>query len=131
MKTSDHPQTAEKPEICNSHPIGRAIRLLGDVWTLMIVYTLLSGPKRFGELLDTMGNVSPKTLSQRLKMLEENGFVDRMAFAEIPPRVEYNLTEKGLALVDVIKAIDQFAMQYLADSDQSSPVSTSTPQSCK
>lgn len=131
MKTSSHAQITEKLEVCATHPIGRAIRLLGDMWTLMIVYTLLSGPKRFGELLDTMGNVSPKTLSQRLKMLEENGFVDRIAFAEIPPRVEYNLTEKGLALVDVIKAIDQFAMQYLADSDQSSSVSTSTPQSCE
>jgi len=97
----------------------------------MIVYTLLSGPKRFGELLDTMGNVSPKTLSQRLKMLEEIGFVDRLAFAEIPPRVEYNLTEKGLALVDVIKAIDQFAMHYLTNNDQMSSSSPSTPQSCE
>ena len=131
MKTSSHTQTSEKLEICNTHPMGRAIRLLGDMWTLMIVYTLLSGPKRFGELLDTMGNVSPKTLSQRLKMLEEGGFVDRLAFAEIPPRVEYNLTEKGLALVDVIKAIDQFAMQYLADSDQTSSASSTTPPSCE
>src|ERR1700746_924166 len=129
MKTTNHAQTAEKLEICGSHPIGRAIRLLGDVWTLMIVYTLLSGPKRFGELLDTMGNVSPKTLSQRLKMLEENGFVDRLAFAQIPPRVEYNLTEKGLALVDVIEAIDQFAIQYLSDNDQISSSPPSTPQS--
>ncbi len=55
----------------------RAMRLLGDTWTLMIVYTLLGGPKRFGELLETLGNVSPKTLSQRLKMLEEIKFVDR------------------------------------------------------
>jgi len=78
-----------------------------------------------------MGNVSPKTLSQRLKMLEEINFVDRLAFAEIPPRVEYRLTEKGLALVDVIKAIDQFAMRYLADSEQTSPTSASTPQSCQ
>lgn len=131
MKATNHAQTAEKLEICDSHPIGRAIRLLGDVWTLMIVYTLLSGPKRFGELLDTLGNVSPKTLSQRLKMLEESGFVDRIAFAEIPPRVEYNLTSKGLALVDVIKAIDQFAMQYLSEGEQSSPVSSSAPQSCQ
>lgn len=131
MKATNHAQTAEKLEICDSHPIGRAIRLLGDVWTLMIVYTLLSGPKRFGELLDTLGNVSPKTLSQRLKMLEESGFVDRIAFAEIPPRVEYNLTTKGLALVDVIKAIDQFAMQYLSEGEQSSPVSSSAPQSCQ
>ena len=131
MKTSSHAQTAEQLETCGTHPIGRAIRLLGDMWTLMIVYTLLSGPKRFGELLDAMGNVSPKTLSQRLKMLEEIGFVDRLAFAEIPPRVEYNLTEKGLALVDVIKAIDQFAMRYLTDSEQTSSLSSSAPQSCE
>ena len=131
MKISSHAQTAEQLETCDTHPMGRAIRLLGDMWTLMIVYTLLSGPKRFGELLDAMGNVSPKTLSQRLKMLEEIGFVDRLAFAEIPPRVEYNLTEKGLALVDVIKAIDQFAIRYLADSEQTSPTTPSTPQSCQ
>ena len=131
MKTSSQAQTTEQLETCDTHPMGRAIRLLGDMWTLMIVYTLLNGPKRFGELLDAMGNVSPKTLSQRLKMLEEIGFVDRLAFAEIPPRVEYNLTEKGLALVDVIKAIDQFAMRYLADSKQTSSTSPSTPQSCE
>jgi DNA-binding HxlR family transcriptional regulator len=118
MKTSNHTQTNEQLEICETHPMGRAIRLLGDTWTLMIVYTLLNGPKRFGELLDAMGNISPKTLSQRLKMLEEISFVDRLAFAEIPPRVEYSLTDKGLALVDVIKAIDQFAMRYLVDSEQ-------------
>ena len=131
MKTSSHAQTNEQLETCDTHPIGRAIRLLGDMWTLMIVHSLLSGPKRFGELLDAMGNVSPKTLSQRLKMLEGINFVDRLAFAEIPPRVEYRLTEKGLALVDVIKAIDQFAMRYLADSEQTSPTSASTPQSCQ
>jgi DNA-binding HxlR family transcriptional regulator len=129
MKTSSNAQISEKLENCGTHPMGRAIRLLGDMWTLMIVYTLLSGPKRFGELLDAMGNISPKTLSQRLKMLEEIGFVNRLAFAEIPPRVEYNLTGKGLALVDVIKAIDQFAMQYLTDSDQTSSSSPSIPQS--
>ena len=127
MKTLNHAQATENPDTCDTHPMGRAIRLLGDTWILLIVYNLLSGPKRFGELLDAMGNVSPKTLSQRLKMLEEIGFVDRLAFAEIPPRVEYNLTGKGLALVDVIRAIGQFAEQYFADSDQSSCSSPSTP----
>src|SRR6266702_7586786 len=131
MNTPDHSQTTEQLETCATHPVGRALRLLGDVWTLIIVYTLLSGTKRFGELLEAMDNISPKTLSQRLKMLEEIGFVDRLAFAEIPPRVEYNLTEKGLALVDVIKAIDQFAMRYLTDSEQTSSSSPSTPQSCE
>ena len=97
----------------------RAIGLIGDRWTLFIVYNLLSGPKRFGELL-TMGNVSPKTVSQRLKMLEKIGFVERHAFAEIPPRVEYHLTEKGQALVDILQAISQFGERYLAD-DEISP----------
>ena len=64
----------------------------------MLVNTLLSGPRRFGELMEALGNVSPKTVSQRLKMLEEIGFVQRQAFAEIPPRVEYRLTEKGLGI---------------------------------
>lgn len=94
----------------------RAISLIGDRWTLSIVYTLLNGPRRFGELL-TMGNVSPKTVSQRLKMLEEIGFVERHAFAEIPPRVEYHLTEKGQALVDILSAIKEFGERYLADSE--------------
>jgi len=80
----------------------------------MIVYTLLTGTKRFGELLEAIGNVSPKTVSQRLKMLEEIGFVQRQAYLEIPPRVEYRLTEKGLALVDIMEAIKQFGQRYLS-----------------
>src|SRR5438128_10506657 len=87
------------------------------MWTLIIVYTLLSGTKRFGELLQALGNVSPKTLSQRLKMLEEIGFVQRQAYLEIPPRVEYRLTEKGLALVDIMEAIKQFGERYLSEGE--------------
>jgi len=111
--------------------MGRAIRLIGDMWTLMIVHNLLSGPKRFGELLEAMGKVSPKTVSQRLKKLEEIGFVERQAFAEIPPRVEYCLTEKGLALVDILEAIKQFGERYLADSESGSPTSPSSPPCCQ
>jgi DNA-binding HxlR family transcriptional regulator len=110
-------KTTEQPETCATRPLGRAMRLLGDVWTLIIIYTLLSGPRRFGELLEAMGNVSPKTLSQRLKMLEEMLFVERRYFAEIPPRVEYRLTEKGLALVDIMEAIRQFGERYLPDAE--------------
>ena len=124
-------RTTEQPETCATHPMGRAMRLIGDMWTLMIVYNLLSGPKRFGVLLDALGNVSPKTVSQRLKMLEEIGFVERRAFAEIPPRVEYHLTEKGLALVDIMEAIQQFGEHYLADSEPASPTPPSAPQSCQ
>jgi DNA-binding HxlR family transcriptional regulator len=121
MTTPDQTPIMEQAETCATHPVGRALRLLGDVWTLLIVYTLLSGTKRFGELLQVMGNISPKTLSQRLKMLEEMGFVQRQAFLEIPPRVEYRLTEKGLALVDIMEAIKQFGQRYLSEVEPPSP----------
>jgi DNA-binding HxlR family transcriptional regulator len=127
MDITNLPQTTEKREICATQPLGRAMRLLGDVWTLMIVYTLLTGTKRFGELLAAMDNVSPKTLSQRLKMLEEMGFVQRQAFAEIPPRVEYSLTEKGTALVDIMEAIKQFGQRYLSEVEPPLPDTASTP----
>src|ERR1700730_2777054 len=131
MNTTDHSQKTEQSETCATHPVGRAMRLLGDVWTLLIVYTLLSGTKRFGELLESMGNVSPKTLSQRLKMLEEIGFVQRQAYLEIPPRVEYRLTEKGLALVDIMEAIKQFGERYLSDVEPTLPDVSSTLPSCE
>lgn len=130
MNTPDHIRTTEQGETCATRPLGRALRLLGDVWTLLIVYELLSGTKRFGELLEAMGNVSPKTVSQRLKMLEEIGFVQRHAFLEIPPRVEYRLTEKGLALVDIMEAIRQFGDRYLSDVE-SPPNVPPAPSSCQ
>jgi DNA-binding HxlR family transcriptional regulator len=93
--------------------MSHAINLIGDVWILLIVINLLQGPKRFNELRDLVGHISPKTLSQRLKGLEKIQFVERRAFLEIPPRVEYHLTKKGLALGDVIRAIEQFAEENL------------------
>ncbi len=112
---TNHVQSIEEPHDC-SGLMERAIRLLGDMRMLMIVYQLLNGPRRFGELQEAMSNVSPRTVSQRLKQLEESGFVQRQAFAEIPPRVEYRLTEKGLALADIMTAIQRFAEQHLAES---------------
>lgn len=70
--------------------------------------------QRGAHLARVVGNVSPKTISQRLKLLEEAGILERHAFAEIPPRVEYRLTEKGAALGDVITAMGTSAQRYLA-----------------
>ena len=130
MRNKKHQHNPDQEaDDCTVHvPMQRAMSLLGDTWTLMIVYNLLSGSRRFGELRDAMGNVSPKTVSQRLKMLEEDGFVDRHAFAEIPPRVEYQLTEKGLALAGVLEAIRQFSDRYLSD-DEGTSTSASVPPS--
>jgi DNA-binding HxlR family transcriptional regulator len=116
MKINGNIITPAMPEACCETPMGKAIRLIGDVWLLLIVINLLRGPKRFNELRDLLGHISPKTLSQRLKLLEEIGFVERRAFAEIPPRVEYHITEKGRALGEVIEAIEQFAEQNLGNS---------------
>ena len=121
------PSTGKEETTCTSHSMVRAIQLIGDRWTLFIVYNLLSGPRRFGELL-AMGNVSPKTVSQRLKMLEKIGFVERHAFAEIPPRVEYHLTEKGQALVDILQAIRQFGESYLADDEAEAITPLASPE---
>ena len=123
----------QEANTCSTHaPMRRAMSLIGDMWTLMIVYNLLSGPRRFGELREAMGNVSPKTVSQRLKMLEEDGFVDRHAFAEIPPRVEYQLTQRGQALADILEAIRQFSERYLSDGEAASQPSSVAPSpSCQ
>ncbi len=120
MKAHDHSSVDAMPEACATTPMGQAIRLIGDVWILLIIINLLRGPKRFNELRELMGNVSPKTLSQRLKGLEELQFVERRAFAEIPPRVEYHLLEKGRALGDVIEALKQFAEHNLSTPENSS-----------
>jgi DNA-binding HxlR family transcriptional regulator len=113
MKTPDQEQPTAMPEACASTPMGRAIRLIGDAWVLLIIINLLRGPKRFGELQAYMGHISSKTLTQRLRALEKLGFVQRCAFLEIPPRVVYHLTEKGHEFGEVIAAIEQFAERNL------------------
>jgi DNA-binding HxlR family transcriptional regulator len=115
------PLPPEQLEACATHPMGRALRLLGDAPTLLIIFTLLHGTRRFGAVRAAMGDVSPKTVAQRLRMLEDLGFVQRQAYAEIPPRVEYHLTEKGLALADIMGAIREFGARYLAGPLPNSP----------
>ncbi|HJT58055.1 MAG TPA: helix-turn-helix domain-containing protein [Ktedonobacteraceae bacterium] len=127
MNTMGREHTRKSGETCAANPaMERCMRLIGDMWTLMIVYNLMDGSKRFGELLEALGNISPKTLSQRLKMLEEARFVDRHAYIEIPPRVEYSLTEKGKALLGIIEAIRDFGMRYLSDDESPTGVCEQT-----
>src|SRR4051812_48945542 len=124
MKPTDDLQTTAVPAACATTPMGSAIRLLGDPWILLIVITLLPHPKRFNELRELMGHVSPRTLSQRLKILEDMQLVERRAFLEVPPRVEYHLTVKGQALGEVIGAIERFAQEHLSHPEVVSPASS-------
>jgi len=114
MKTFDLEQTTGTPEACTTTPLARAIRLLGDAWVLLIVMHLLRGSMRFNALRTELGHISSKTLSNRLKVLEELGFVQRQAFLEIPPRVEYHLTEQGRELGEVIEVLERFGTKHLS-----------------
>ena len=96
-------------------PIELTASLIGDRWTPLIVRDLAPGCRRFGELQRSLGGISPKTLSDRLRRLEDAGIVTRACFAEMPPRVEYRLTEKGLALLDVIESMREFGITWLTE----------------
>ena len=86
-------------------PVRRSLDVVGSKWTLLIVRDLLAGPRRFGELLITLGGVSPKVLTERLRALEGEGILTRTLFPEVPLRVEYALTDRGHTLHPVIDAL--------------------------
>lgn len=94
-------------------PVARTADIIGSRWTPLIVRDLAGGQRRFSELERSLEGISPKTLSERLKRLEEAGIVDRCCFAEVPPRVEYSLTRKGHALLPVIDSMRQFGAMWL------------------
>lgn len=82
-------------------------------WTLLLVRDLAAGTSRFCELERSLAGISPRTLSLRLRALEEEGIVERQTFGEVPPRVEYALTEKGLALLPIIDGMRDYGRQWL------------------
>lgn len=97
-----------------SCPIARTAILIGDRWTPLIVRDLAPGCRRFSELQRSLVGISPKTLSDRLRRLEEAGVVNRACFAEMPPRVEYRLTEKGHALLPILESMRDFGDFWLS-----------------
>jgi DNA-binding HxlR family transcriptional regulator len=86
-------------------PIERSLDVIGHKWTLLIIRDLMSGPRRFSELERSLGRANPKMITVRLRELEVAGVVSRKTYAEVPPRVEYRLTEKGRALAPVLDAL--------------------------
>lgn len=94
-------------------PVARTANLISNRWTPLILRDLTDGSRRFGELQRSLVGISPKTLSERLKRLEEAGVVARACFAEVPPRVEYSLTTKGFALLPIIEAMRGYGSSWL------------------
>ena len=92
--------------------------IIGSKWTALIIHDLSEGARRFSQLEHSCPGISPRTLSERLRWLEEGGLVERRSYAETPPRVEYELTEKGLALLPIIGEMRRFGHDWLvADPD--------------
>jgi DNA-binding HxlR family transcriptional regulator len=96
-----------------SCPVCRTAEVVCGKWTLIVIRDLAEGPSRFCELERSLEGISPRTLSLRLRALEEEGIVERHTFPEVPPRVEYALTEKGEALVPLIDDMRRYGTRWL------------------
>jgi DNA-binding HxlR family transcriptional regulator len=94
-------------------PVCRTADIVCGKWTLLVIRDLAEGRSRFCELERSLEGISPRTLSLRLRALEEEGIVERQTFPEVPPRVEYALTEKGRALVPLIETMRVYGREWL------------------
>jgi DNA-binding HxlR family transcriptional regulator len=94
-------------------PVCRTAEVVCGKWTLLVIRDLAEGSSRFCELERSLEGISPRTLSLRLRALEEEGIVERHTFPEVPPRVEYALTEKGEALVPLIEDMRHYGRRWL------------------
>ena len=96
-----------------SCPVCRTADIVCGKWTLLLVRDLAEGRSRFCELERSLNGISPRTLSLRLRALEEEGIVERQTYAEVPPRVEYSLTAKGRALIPIIDGMRHYGERWL------------------
>lgn len=97
-------------------PVETTLTMIGDKWKVLILRDLMPGTKRFGELKKSIGSVSQKVLTAQLRDMEDKGLVSRKVYAEVPPRVEYSLTELGRSLTPILDAMRIWGERYKAQS---------------
>ena len=102
-------QTVKELPAC---PVETTLMLIGDKWKVLILRDLMPGTKRFGELKKSIGSVSQKVLTAQLRDMEEKGLVSRHVYAEVPPRVEYSLTDLGKSLEPILNAMKTWGEGY-------------------
>lgn len=95
-------------------PVETTLTLIGDKWKVLILRDLMPGTKRFGELKKSIGSVSQKVLTAQLRGMEESGLLSRKVYAEVPPRVEYTLTELGYSLKPILDSMWTWGENYKA-----------------
>ena len=106
-------ETSAKKEL-PACPVETTLTLIGDKWKVLILRDLMPGTKRFGGLKKSVGNVSQKVLTAQLRTMEESGLVNRKVYAEVPPRVEYSLTELGKSLKPILDSMRAWGEAYKA-----------------
>jgi DNA-binding HxlR family transcriptional regulator len=114
----------------SSCPVCRTAEIVCGKWTLLVIRDLAEGRSRFCELERSLHGISPRTLSLRLRALEEEGIVKRQTYPEVPPRVEYALTEKGRALVPLIEDMRTYGREWLdcgADAEAQADAESAAP----
>ncbi len=110
----EEPLSPPADDLC---PVARTAEIISGKWTLLIIRDLATGTKRFSQLERSLHGISPKTLSERLCSLEHEGIITRQTFAEVPPKVEYTLTEKGQDLVALIETMRIYGRRWLLCND--------------
>jgi DNA-binding HxlR family transcriptional regulator len=108
-------RTMHETHETTSCAVAACTEILGAKWTALLIHDLSEGARRFTELEAACPGISPRTLSDRLRALDEHGILDRRSYPERPPRVEYELTEKGRALLPVINEMRRFGHTWLVD----------------
>lgn len=93
-------------------PVATTVGLIGNKWKLLILRDVLTGPKRFGELHRSLEGISQKVLTENLRAMEEDGLLERTVFPEVPPRVEYALSELGVSMQPIIGQLEQWGREY-------------------
>lgn len=93
-------------------PVETTLTLISDKWKVLILRDLLPGTKRFGELRKSIGHVSQKVLTAQLRQMEQSGLVNRKVYAEVPPKVEYSLTDVGYSLKPILDAMWTWGEEY-------------------
>lgn len=95
-------------------PVETTLMLISDRWKVLIIRDLMEGTKRFGELKKSVGSISQKVLTANLRSMEEDGLLTRKVYAEVPPRVEYTLTDTGYSLKPILDSMVEWGENYKA-----------------
>src|SRR4051812_45548374 len=111
----------------DSCPVCATAEIVCGKWTLLLVRDLSEGRSRFCELERSLAGISPRTLSLRLRALEEEGIVERHTYPEVPPRVEYALTAKGEALLPIIDSMREYGSEWLGAQGDCTPATVERP----